>query len=63
MSHFVVNCCELRACQHWRINNRCVKHGMAIVSSIKYLANMHDSSVCKVREQIDKYRLEHLLEE
>ena len=63
MSHFVVKYCELRACQHWRIDNRCVKHGMAIVNSLKYVANMHDSSVCEVRRQIDKYRLERMLEE
>jgi hypothetical protein len=62
MSHFVVNYCELRACQHWRLTNKCVKNGMDIVNSIKYLANMHDSSVCKVREQIDKHRLEQMLE-
>ena len=63
MSHFVVDYCGLRACQHWRIGNKCVKNKMPIAKSLKYVANMHDSSVCEVRKQINKYRLEHMLEE
>ena len=63
MSNFVVEYCKLSACQHWRIDNKCVKNGMPIANSIKYLANMHDSSVCEVRRQLDKYRLEKMLEE
>jgi hypothetical protein len=63
MSHFVVNYCELRACQHWRINNKCVKNNISIAKSMKHVANIHNSKVCQVREQIDKYRLENLLEE
>ena len=63
MSHFVVKYCELRACQHWRIDNQCTKNGQSISDSLKYVANIHDSSVCEVRRQIDKYRLENLLEE
>ena len=63
MSHFVVKYCELRACQHWRIDNKCIKNNMPIASSLKYVVNMHNSSVCQVRKQIDKYRLENLLEE
>ena len=63
MSRFVVNYCELRACQHWRMDNKCVKNNQPISSSLKYVANMHDSSVCEIRRQIDTYRLENLLEE
>jgi len=63
MLHFVVNYCELRACQHWRIDNKCTKNNLPIADSIKHVANMHDSSVCEVRKQIDKYRLEQMLEE
>ena len=62
MSHFVVNYCELRACQHWRIGNKCTKNKLLIADSIKYVANMHDSSICEVRKQTDKYRLEQMLE-
>mgnify|MGYP001179025379 CR=1 FL=1 len=62
MSHFVVKYCELRACQHWRIDNKCVKDRMPIANSFNLVANMHDSSVCEVRRQIDKYRLEQMLE-
>ena len=59
---FVVNHCELRACQHWRIGNKCTKNKLPIADSIKYVANMHDSSICEVRKQTDKYRLEQMLE-
>ena len=60
---FVVNNCELRACQHWRIGNKCTKHNLSIIENAKYVQNIHNSSVCEVRRQIDNYRLEHLLEE
>ncbi len=60
---FVVNYCELRACQHWRIDNKCTKHNLSIADNAKYVTNIHDSAVCEVRRQIDKYRLGHLLEE
>ena len=63
MSCFVVNYFVLRACQHWRIDNKCVKNNMSISDGAKYVKNLHNSSVCEVRRQIDKYRLENLLEE
>ncbi len=63
MSNFVVNYCKLRACQHWRIDNKCIYHNQSLADSFKYVANMHDSSICEVRRQIDKYRLENLLED
>ena len=63
MLRFVVNYCELKACQHWRMNNKCTKNNLLIAKSLKYVANMHDASVCEIRRQIDEYRLENLLEE
>ena len=63
MSYFVVKYCELKACQHWRLDNQCVKDGEPIDSSIQHIANMHDSSVCQIREQMDIYRLQNLLED
>jgi hypothetical protein len=63
MSCFVVNYCDLRACQHWRIDNKCIKHNVSMADSAKYVINLHNSSVCEVRKQIDKYRLEQMLEE
>ena len=63
MLHFVVNYCELCACQHWKIDNKCTKNNQPIASSLKYVANLHDSSVCEIRRQIDEYRLKNLLEE
>ena len=38
-------------------------NNQSIQNSIKYVANMHSSSVCEVRRQIDNYRLENLLED
>ena len=63
MLHFVVKYCELRACQHWRIDNKCIKDNQPTASSLKYVANLHNSSVCEIRRQIDEYRLKNLLEE
>ena len=63
MLYFVVNYCELRACQHWRIDNKCIKNNMPMAESLKYVANMHNSSVCEIRRQIDEYKLKNLLEE
>ena len=63
MSCLVVNYCVLKACQHWRIDNKCTKHNLSIADNAKYVTSIHNSSVCEVRRQIDKYRLENLLEE
>jgi len=62
MAYFVVNYCENRACQHWRMDNQCIKNETLISSSIKYSADMHDSEFCEIRKQIDTYRLNHMLE-
>jgi hypothetical protein len=45
MSCFVVNYCDLRACQHWRIDNKCIKHNVSMADSAKYVINLHNSSV------------------
>jgi hypothetical protein len=63
MMYFVVDQCDTRACQHWRIGNKCTKHNLSIPENAKYVLNIHNSSICEVRRQIDRYRLEHLLEE
>ena len=63
MSCFVVNYCELRACQHWRIDNKCTKNNVSIAKSLKYVTNLHNSKICQVRKQVDQYRLKNLLEE
>jgi len=62
MSKFVVKYCELKACQHWRIDNQCIKDGLLIQDALN-VANMHDSAICEVRRQIDEYRLKLLLED
>ena len=62
MLYFVVEICELKACQHWRLGDNCVKHNASIADSIKYCSNLHDSKRCQVRKQVDTYRLEQMLE-
>ena len=62
MLYFVVEICELKACQHWRLGDNCVKNHTSIAESVKYCSNLHDSARCQVRKQIDNYRLEQMLE-
>ena len=62
MPFFAVKECTLKACQSWRVGNKCVRDGAYIPAYLKYLANMHDGSICKIRKQLDKYRLEQILE-
>jgi len=63
MLNFVVQYCELKGCQHWRLGNQCRKNGALIAPSLPLVATMHDSTICEVRKQSDQYRLEHLLED
>ena len=54
MSNFVVQYCPMKACQQWRLGNKCSLHGFDIAKNMQYVANMHDSSICEVRRQIDQ---------
>lgn len=63
MEFFVVKTCTLKACQNWRLGDNCVKDNMHIPTCIRFAANMHDSSICRIRKQIDEYRLVKMLEE
>jgi len=63
MSNFVVHYCPMRACQQWRLGNNCSLDSFDISKNMKYVANMHDSSICEIRRQIDQYRLKKLLED
>ena len=62
MSFFVIDSCMVKACQNWRINNKCVKDQMHIPTCIHYAANIHDDSICEVRRQINEFRLNEMLE-
>jgi hypothetical protein len=63
MSNFVVQYCPMKACQQWRLGNKCSLHGFDVAKNMEYVATMHDSSICEVRRQIDQYRLKNLLED
>jgi hypothetical protein len=62
MSYFVVNACTNKACQSWRIGDKCVKDQLNIEWATKRFANIHDSTSCQIRKQIDEYRLTKMLE-
>lgn len=62
MSLFVVEHCNMKACLNWRMNNKCVKDGTYIDFQIKYISDIHDSVNCEIRKQLNKYRLEQMLE-
>ena len=59
---FDIKFCSLRACQNWRMGDKCVKDEMYIPTAVSFIANIHDASVCRVREQIDIFRLNEMLE-
>jgi hypothetical protein len=63
MSNFVVHYCPMKACQQWRLGDKCSLDGFDINKNMQYVANMHDSSICEIRRQIDQYRLKNLLED
>ena len=62
MSFFVVESCKLQACVNWRQGNKCAKNELHIETYMQYLTNIHNSSICEIRKQIDAYRLNKMLE-
>lgn len=62
MLFFDIKFCSLKACQNWRADDKCAKDEMHIPTAVTFIANMHDASICKVREQIDVFRLNEMLE-
>ncbi len=62
MPYFVVNFCDLKACQSWRLGDKCAKNGFDVKWQIAYLTDLHNSNICEIRRQVDQYRLNQLLE-
>lgn len=62
MLFFAVDFCDMKGCLNYRAGDRCAKNNTSIRAYVKYSANIHDHDSCKVREQIDVYRLEEMLE-
>ena len=62
MLFFDIKYCALKACQNWRIGDKCAKDKMHIPTAVTFIANMHDGSICEVRNQIDIFRLNEMLE-
>lgn len=63
MSFFKVEFCDQKGCLSWRFGNTCVKDGMNIKRTYKYVLNSHDEKICQIRKQVNIYRLEKLIEE
>ena len=63
MLYFVVDSCELKGCQYWRMGDSCVKNNKYIPDQLKYVANIHDGDNCIVRRQVNECKLIKLLEE
>ena len=62
MLFFDIKYCALKACQNWRIGDKCAKDKMHIPTAVTFIANMHDASICEVRNQIDIFILNEMLE-
>ena len=62
MSNFVIEKCELKACQWWRLGDKCIKNGSSISHAVQYSANLHNHEICQVRQQIDIFRLTNMIE-
>lgn len=63
MQYFVVNFCTLAGCRYWRHGDKCAKNGMDIENQVSVLNRMHESESCQIKQQMDVYRLTHMLEE
>jgi hypothetical protein len=62
MSVFVVNSCLLKGCLYWRLNDQCAKHGMPVQATIERTSQLHTAESCQVRQQMNEFRLTHMLE-
>jgi hypothetical protein len=62
MSFFAIKNCEMRGCQHWRIDDKCFKDKKSIGLTIRYVYTTHPPEVCEMRKQVGEYKLKHMLE-
>ena len=60
--YFNVTECNKSGCQSWRIGNKCTWHGMSMEFLFKTKIRLHDPVTCKVRRQLDIYRVEEMLD-
>ena len=62
MQYFVINECMYKGCANWRVNNTCIKNSMSISAIARFAKLLPDSKYCEVSNQINKYKLNELLE-
>jgi len=61
MEYFVVHYCNVKACQSWRLQNKCVRNGMSIANTIKLNTDVQHRTICSVKQQMDIYRVTNIL--
>lgn len=62
MQYFVINECTYKGCANWRVNNKCVKDSMSIDAVVRFAKLLPNSQYCEVTRQINKHKLNELLE-
>lgn len=62
MQYFVINECMYKGCANWRVSNTCIKNSMSINAVARFAKLLPDSNYCEVTNQINKYKLNELLE-
>ena len=62
MQYFVINECMYKGSANWRVNNTCIKNSMSISAVARFAKLLPDSKYCEVTKQINKHKLNELLE-
>jgi hypothetical protein len=62
MRYIVIHECVYKGCANWRVNNTCIKNSMSINAVARFAKLLPDSRYCEVTSQINKYKLNELLE-
>jgi|TARA_B110000211_G_scaffold92913_1_gene108282 hypothetical protein len=61
MKHFTVDECKLRGCLN-NLKGKCTLDKLPIATFAEPLAYFQDATICIVRQQINVYRTENLIE-
>ena len=62
MRYIVIHECVYKGCANWRVNNTCIKNSMSIDAVARFAKLLPDNRYCEVTSQINKYKLNELLE-
>ena len=62
MQYFVIKECTYKGCANWRVYNKCVKDSMSISAVARFAKLLPNSKYCEESNQINKHKLNELLE-